>query len=225
MLDAGRVQNSPSFVFVVLLLLKKMSEPRPQVIVIAGPNGAGKSTVAPFLLRDRFGVMNYVNADTIASGLSAFAPENFALEAGRIMLKQLHDMAERRTDFAFESTLASRSYAPWLGKLRTQGYEFHLFFLWLQSPDIAVQRVKERVRMGGHHIPEEVIRRRYEKGRRNFFALYQSLAQTWMVYDNSSSNEMILIADGMVQNSPTIHRQDLWAKFCELKNENRNQHT
>jgi predicted ABC-type ATPase len=117
MLDAGRVQNSPSFVFVVLLMLK-MNQPRPQVIVIAGPNGAGKSTVAPFLLRYRFGVMNYVNADTVASGLSAFAPENFALEAGRIMLKQLHDMAARQINFAFESTLASRSYAPWLGRFQ-----------------------------------------------------------------------------------------------------------
>lgn len=105
-----------------------MSKPCPQVIIIAGPNGAGKSTVAPFLLRDRFGVMNYVNADTIASGLSAFAPENFALEAGRIMLKQLHDMAGKGIDFAFESTLASRSYARWLGRLCTQGYDFHLFF-------------------------------------------------------------------------------------------------
>lgn len=118
-----------------------MSKSSPQVIIIAGPNGAGKSTIAPFLLRDRFGVMNYVNADTIANGLSAFAPEKFAIEAGRIMLKQLREMAQRRTDFAFESTLASRSYAHWIRKLREQGYEFHLFFLWLQSPEVAVHRV------------------------------------------------------------------------------------
>jgi predicted ABC-type ATPase len=215
MLDAGRVQNSPSFVFVVLLLLKKMSEPRPQVIVIAGPNGAGKSTVAPFLLRDRFGVMNYVNADTIASGLSAFAPENFALEAGRIMLKQLHDMAARQINFAFESTLASRSYARWLSRLSRQGYEFHLFFLWLQNPEIAIQRVQERVRMGGHHIPEEVIRRRYRKGVYNFFDLYQSIADNWSVYDNSESGKPLLITEGKKKVMLNIYQPDLWTYFCE----------
>ncbi len=192
-----------------------MSESSPQVIIIAGPNGAGKSTVAPFLLRDRFGVMNYVNADTIANGLSAFAPEKFAIEAGRIMLRQIQEMAERRTDFAFESTLASRSYENWIRKLCEQGYEFHLFFLSLRSPEIALHRVQERVRMGGHNIAENVIRRRYEKGIRNFFDLYQPLAQTWMVYDNSSSSAMILVANGMTEKSSTIHHQDLWSKFCE----------
>jgi predicted ABC-type ATPase len=215
MLDAGRGNNSPSFVFTVLLTLKKMSEPRPQVIVIAGPNGAGKSTVAPFLLRDRFGVMNYVNADTIASGLSAFAPENFALEAGRIMLKQLREMAARQINFAFESTLASRSYARWLGRLSRQEYEFHLFFLWLQNPEIAIQRVQERVRMGGHHIPEEVIRRRYRKGVYNFFDLYQSIADNWSVYDNSESGKPLLIAEGKKKVMIDIYQPDLWTDFCE----------
>ena len=194
-----------------------MGEANPQIIIIAGPNGAGKSTVAPFLLRDRFGVMNYVNADTIANGLAAFAPEKFAVEAGRIMLKQLHELAERQADFAFESTLASRFHANWLRKLDQQGYIFHLFFLWLRSPEIAIQRVKERVRMGGHSIPEEVIRRRYTKGIKNFFDLYQPLAQTWAVYDNSSSNGMILLADGMKQLFLNIYETDLWTKFFELK--------
>jgi predicted ABC-type ATPase len=216
MLDAGRVQNSPSFVLVVLLSLKKMSQPRPQVIVIAGPNGAGKSTIAPFLLRDRFGLMNYVNADTIASGLSAFAPENFALEAGRIMLKQLHDMAGKGIDFAFESTLASRSYARWLRRLCVQGYDFHLFFMWLQSPEIAIQRVQERVRMGGHHIQEEVIRRRYRKGVYNFFDLYQSIADNWSVYDNSESGKPLLIAEGKKKVMIDIYQSDLWTNFCEV---------
>jgi predicted ABC-type ATPase len=200
-----------------------MSEENPQVIIIAGPNGAGKSTVAPFLLRDRFGVMNYVNADTIANGLSAFAPENFAIEAGRIMLRQLRELAERRSDFAFESTLASRSYAGWLSRLCAQGYDFHLFFLWLQNPEIAVQRVQGRVRLGGHTIAEEVIRRRYRKGAKNFFELYQPLARTWMVYDNSSASEMVLIADGMMHNAPLIHQHDLWSRFRETKDGNESQ--
>jgi predicted ABC-type ATPase len=192
-----------------------MSAHRPQVIIIAGPNGAGKSTIAPFLLRDRFGVMNYVNADTIASGLSAFAPEKFALEARRIMLKQLREMAERQIDFAFESTLASRSYAPWLSRLSGQGYNVHLFFLWLQNPEIAIQRVKERIRMGGHHIPEEVIRRRYRKGAHNFFALYQTIADNWSMYDNSESGKSFLIAEGKKKVTIDIYQSDLWTDFCE----------
>lgn len=196
--------------------MSTLSEPNPSVIVIAGPNGAGKSTIAPFLLRDRFGVMNYVNADTLASGLSAFAPEKFAVEAGRIMLRQIHELAARREDFAFETTLATRSYAKLLRDLIGSGYTFHLFYLWLQSPEIAVERVKERVRLGGHNIPEEIIRRRYAKGAKNFFALYQPLARNWAVYDNSSG-EMELIADGIGQSSLLIQQSDLWLAFEKLE--------
>ncbi|MDQ3685841.1 MAG: zeta toxin family protein [Acidobacteriota bacterium] len=188
---------------------------RPQVVIIAGPNGAGKSTLAPFLLRDTFGMMEYVNADTIAQGLSAFSPESVAFEAGRIMLRRLHDLADERMSFAFESTLASRSYAAWLKELRQREYDFHLMFLWLRSPDLAVQRVRERVRAGGHDITEEVIRRRYSKGVRNFFILYQSLANTWVIYDNSESGKPFLIARGGRDLTPTIFSQDVWKSFCE----------
>ena len=130
-----------------------MDESAPQVIVIAGPNGAGKSTLAPFLLRDAFGPMQFVNADAIALGLSAFRPETAAFEAGRAMLKRLHDLTRQQESFAFESTLAGRAYAQWLESLRGQGYGFHLIFLSLCSPDLAVQRVRERVRAGGHDVP------------------------------------------------------------------------
>jgi predicted ABC-type ATPase len=98
-----------------------MGEERPKVIVIAGPNGAGKSTLAPALLRDTFGVLTYVNADTIAQGLSAFRPEGAAVEAGRVMLRRLRTLAEQGETFAFESTLAGRAYAPWLAELRAGG--------------------------------------------------------------------------------------------------------
>ncbi|HKP87374.1 MAG TPA: zeta toxin family protein [Blastocatellia bacterium] len=194
-----------------------MADPTPKVIVIAGPNGAGKSTLAPFLLRDTLGLMEYVNADTVALGLSAFQPETVAFEAGRIMLKRLHDLAKRRASFAFETTLASRSYAPWINSIRQQGYSFHLLFLWLRSPEIAIQRVKERARMGGHNIPEDIIRRRYNRGIRNFFEFYQSLANTWVVYDNSESGEPIAIARGIEGAAPDISESDLWLKFCEAK--------
>jgi len=121
-----------------------MCEQSPKIIIIAGPNGAGKSTLAPFLLRDTLGLMQYVNADSIALGLSAFQPEKIAFEAGRIMLKRLHDLARQRASFAFESTLASRSYARWVAGLRHQGYDFQLLFLWLRSHHLAVQRVRAR---------------------------------------------------------------------------------
>jgi predicted ABC-type ATPase len=191
------------------------SEPNPQVIVIAGPNGAGKTTLAPSLLRDRLGLLEYVNADTIAQGLSAFQPEQVAIEAGRITLQRLRNLAEKRVSFAFESTLAGRSYAVWLDRLRQQGYQFDLLFVWLSSPEIAIQRVAERVRDGGHSIPEEVIRRRYQSGLRNFFSLYQPIADNWVVYDNSGSGVPPLIAKGKRKTERVIFDQALWRAFCE----------
>lgn len=193
-----------------------MSEPKPKVIIIAGPNGAGKSTLAPLLLRDRFNLADYVNADTLALGLSAFHPEKVAMQAGRVMLKRLRELASHRESFAFESTLASRSYAPWISELQGQGYTFHLLFLWVRSPDISIERVRERVRMGGHDVPAETIRRRYHRGLRNFLDLYQGLADTWVVYDNSFIGDPIFVAEG-VAGTIKIRQRDLWLEFCKAK--------
>jgi predicted ABC-type ATPase len=198
-----------------------MSNVDPHVIIIAGPNGAGKSTLAPFLLRDTFGLLEYVNADTIAIGLSAFNPEGVAFEAGRAMLNRLHDLAERRRSFAFESTLASRSYVPWISKLRRQGYHFHLMYLWLPIVELAVERVAERVRIGGHDVPEHIIRRRYHRGTRNFFKLYQPLADTWVVYDNSGSGNPLLVAAGSHNGSPLIFQPTIWKELYEAQREDR----
>src|ERR1043165_27453 len=192
-----------------------MSDENPQVIIIAGPNGAGKSTLAPFLLRDRYSLLEYVNADTIALGLSAFNSESVVFEAGRVMLRRLHDLAKQRQRFAFESTLASRSYAPWLIKLRQQGYDFHLLFLWLRNADLAVERVRERVKMGGHNVSEEIIRQRYLKGIRNFFELYQPLADTWVMYDNSVSDNPLLVAAGGRGTGMDILKSDAWQEICK----------
>jgi predicted ABC-type ATPase len=187
-----------------------------QVIVIAGPNGAGKTTLAPFLLRDKLGVLEYVNADPIAQGLSGFDPASVAVTAGRVMLSRLHDLAEQRKTFAFESTLAAKHYAGWIKKLRDHGYAFQLMFLWLRSADLAVQRVRERVHAGGHHVPEQVIRRRYAAGLTNFSKLYQPLANTWAIYDNSHLPSPIMIAQGGQGESETIIRDDLWKRFQEM---------
>jgi predicted ABC-type ATPase len=173
-----------------------MSIASPVVVILAGPNGAGKSTSAPALLRDSLGLGEFVNADVIAQGLSAFDPERAALAAGRIMLARLRELARQRENFAFETTLASRSFAAWIAELKAGGYDFDLVFLWLPSPDVAVARVADRVRLGGHGVPEETIRRRYHSGLRNFFTLYRPLASTWRFYDNSQVTGPVVIASG-----------------------------
>ncbi len=159
-----------------------MSEKNPHVIVIAGPNGAGKSTTAPMLLKGTLGVTEFVNADVIAQGLSAFQPESAAFHAGRVMLERLHFLAKERVDFAFETTLASRSF-PLDCKTEAKRVYFPPGFPVAPNADFAVARVAERVRMGGHDVPEETIRRRYNKGIENFFRLYQPLTDTWRMYD------------------------------------------
>ena len=118
-----------------------MAGPNPLVIAIAGPNGAGKSTTAPSLLRDALRVSEFVNADAIAGGLSAFRPDSVAIPAGRVMLERMRQLAKARADFVFETTLASRSFAPWLARLKCGGYRVHILFLWLESADLAVNRV------------------------------------------------------------------------------------
>src|SRR5262245_18781620 len=153
----------------------------PLVMVIAGPNGAGKTTIAPSLLRDFFGVRDFVNADIIASGISGFDPDRAAMAAGRMMLGRLHELADQRQSFAFETTLASRHFAPWIAGLRREGYRFSLVFLWLPSAEEAIRRVELRVRAGGHDVPADTIRRRFGRGLVNFFDLYRGLADEWLL--------------------------------------------
>ncbi len=158
--------------------------PSPKVVVLAGPNGAGKTTAAERILRGPLRVTEFVNADVISRGLSDLSPQSAALEAGSMMLNRLRELAARRANFAFETTLASRSFAPRIRDLLANGYRFDLVFLWLPSPEAAIARVAERVRRGGHDVPQSTIRRRYWAGLRNFFELYQPLATTWQMIDN-----------------------------------------
>lgn len=168
------------------------------------------------LLRDELGLMEFVNADTISIGLSAFQPERTAIEAGRIMLRRLRELAEQKVSFAFETTLATRSYAPWLTDLRREGFKVNLLFVWLNSPELAIERVKQRVDAGGHDVPEETIRRRYRNGVRNFFALYQTLSDEWCVYDNSELVAPMLIAGGESRATHNIYERVRWESFCEV---------
>lgn len=158
----------------------------PCVCVLAGPNGAGKPTVARPLVRDRLGITTFVNADLIAQGLSGFDPGAAALAAGRLMLEQMRDLVAHRASFAFETTLAARSFAPWLRSVRASGYRVFLVFVWLPTPEFAIARVTERVRAGGHDVPPDTVRRRFARGLANFCAVYRPLADRWWCYDNSS---------------------------------------
>jgi predicted ABC-type ATPase len=150
-----------------------------------------------------------VNADFIARGLSAFDPESAAIAAGRVMLMRLRELAAQRISFAFETTLASRSFAPWLRQLRASGYDVQLIFLWLPSAEFAVERVADRVRAGGHDVPHETIRRRYHAGLRNFFALYEPLASAWRLYDGSSPVPK-LIAEGLEAEPRKVYDEGVW---------------
>ncbi|HMT09470.1 MAG TPA: zeta toxin family protein [Pyrinomonadaceae bacterium] len=181
----------------------------PDVVIIAGPNGAGKSTLAPHLLRDGLGIYEYVNADTIAQGLSAFAPESAAMEAGRVMLERLKGLAKEGRNFAFETTLATRFYSKWLRSIQQQGYNVHLVYLWLSSPELAIERVAARVRDGGHNIPMETIRRRYERGLDNFFKLYQPFVDSWEVLDVSEDSPKE-VAFGDKMNGWQTTNESIW---------------
>jgi predicted ABC-type ATPase len=191
------------------------NDPQPHVVVLAGPNGAGKSTAAPTLLRGQLGVTEFVNADTIARGLSAFSPDRAAMEAGRIMLARLRHLVSRWRNFAFETTLASRSFAPRIVEWKRVGYAFHLIFLWLPSVELAAARVRERVSLGGHDVPVETIRRRYQRGLTNFFALYQPLATTWRFYDNSGAQPRLLARGGQAKRS-WIADKAQWISIKEI---------
>jgi predicted ABC-type ATPase len=161
------------------------------------------------LLHGALAVDEFVNADVIASGLSAFDPESAAIAAGRVMLGRLHELAEQRVSFAFETTLASRTFAPWLRDLRASGYDVQLVFLWLPSADFAVERVAERVRAGGHNVPEETVRRRYRAGLRNFFSLYEPLLSAWKLYDNSRLKPA-LIAERLEAGALRVYDEAIW---------------
>jgi len=160
---------------------------QPTVYVLAGPNGAGKTTFATQFLPDFADCREFLNADLIAAGLAPFAPETQNLRAGRLLLERIAELTEKREDFGFETTLSGRGYARMFRKMRRDGYQIQLFFLWLPSADIAVSRVANRVRQGGHYIPEADIRRRYVAGQRNFFRLYRPVVDVWSLFDASQS--------------------------------------
>lgn len=175
----------------------------PEIFVVGGPNGAGKSTIASAILPEGFQVERFVNADLIAQSLGPYSSESAAFRAGRMMLQRIRGLYSRRERFGFESTLASRTFAPFLRDAQESGYLVHIAYLWLSSVELALDRIHVRVLRGGHDVPEETVRRRYYRSVTNFFDLYQPLANTWLLCDNSRS-ELVEVARGRMETAPTI---------------------
>lgn len=154
--------------------------------IIAGCNGAGKTTASYTVLPEMLGCREFVNADEIARGLSPFNPEGAAIQAGRLMIERVLQLMKEGQDFAFETTLATRSYIKLIKKAQSVGYFVTLLFFSLPTPEQAVQRVARRVSLGGHNIPQDVIYRRFESGLKNLFQLYMPVVDFWSLYDNNS---------------------------------------
>ena len=157
----------------------------PNLYVIAGCNGAGKTTASYAVLPEMLECKEFVNADEIAKGLSPFNPGSVAIEAGRLMLRRIHELIDHGVDFAFETTLATRSYASLIRTAQSKGYYVSLVYFWLNSPELAVGRVQMRVEAGGHNIDQKVVRRRYRSGIKNLFDIYIPVCDYWILLDNS----------------------------------------
>ncbi len=162
------------------------------VYIIAGSNGSGKTTFARSFLPDYINCPNFVNADLIALGLAPFDPRAAAIKAGKLVLQQIHEYEAKNADFAFETTLSGKAYATLIMELKKKGYGVHLFFLWIPSPELAIARIKDRVVEGGHNVPADDVRRRFIRGIRNFFNLYEPLVDSWMLFDNSRAKPVLI---------------------------------
>ena len=155
------------------------------VYIIAGPNGSGKTTFAKKFLPGYAKCPNFVNADFIAQGLSPFSPRQAAIKAGRILVKEIHSLAAKNVDFAFETTLSGKSYVSFLSELKKNSYSINIFFLWINTVELALNRIKDRVASGGHDVAAVDVRRRFHRGIYNFFRYYKPLADTWLLFNNA----------------------------------------
>ena len=155
--------------------------PEKRIIIIAGPNGAGKTTLAMELLPSEASIPTFINADLIAAGLDPLQPERAAFRAGRMMLEMIDACVRRGENFAFETTPSGRGYARMIPRWQERGYRVTLVYLRVSSPERAIARVQQRVQEGGHHVPEDVIRRRFHAGWHNFEHIYRDLVDEWEV--------------------------------------------
>jgi len=194
----------------IVLMMSKL----PKLYIIAGCNGAGKTTASFTILPEVLGCKEFINADEIAKGLSPFQPESVAVQAGRIMLARMDELLQKGETFAFETTLATKSYKQKIEWAQANGYEVTLLFFWLDSPNMAKKRVAQRVAEGGHSIPSETIERRYYNGIANLFAIYIDMVDICYIFDNSEGRKE-LIAQKERHKGIIIYNND---KFNLMKN-------
>jgi predicted ABC-type ATPase len=177
------------------------------IYIIAGCNGAGKTTASYNILPIVLNCKEFVNADEIAKGLSPFQPESVSFESGRIMLNRIEDLMQKEVDFAFETTLATKSFVQTVHKAQLLGYTVNLLYFWLNSIELAKKRVALRVSEGGHHISDEVIERRYIRGIKNLFELYLPICNNIMLYDNSNKSPILIFRKKLNQKIEIIDNQ------------------
>ena len=180
--------------------------------IISGCNGAGKTTASYTVLPEILKVEEFVNADEIARGLSPFNPDSMAIEAGRLMLKRIDELLLVGKNFAIETTLATRSYAKLVERAHRQGYVVHLVYFWLNSPQLAKERVSSRVSQGGHNIPPDVIQRRYDLGIRNLLEIFIPIVDGWLIVDNSELTQAI-VAEGGMNVQTIVYNETLFSKI------------
>ncbi len=186
----------------------KMSKSK-QLYIFCGCNGAGKTTASFTVLPEVLNCKEFVNADEIAKGLSPFNPEKVAIDAGKLMLMRMEELLASGVSFAFETTLATKGYKRFIKRAQDAGYRVSLIYFWLNSTELAIQRVAKRVMEGGHNIPEEVIRRRYVSGITNLFEIYMDCVDYWMLADNSQAPRVI-VAEGGRNIKTEIHDLELY---------------
>lgn len=182
-----------------------------KLYIIAGCNGAGKTTASYTILPEILDCKEFVNADEIAKGISPFQPEKVGIEAGRLMLKRIKKLLESGESFAFETTLSTRSYAKFIDRAKQLDYQVTCLFFLLDSEELAISRVETRVKEGGHHIPTDVIRRRYKGGLKNFFNLFLAKVDNWLLVNNSGDNYEI-IAEGALSEE-TVNNIEEWEEL------------
>lgn len=184
-----------------------------RLYIIAGPNGAGKTTASFTILPEILGCEEFVNADEIARGLSPFNPNSANFQAGRLMLEKIKANIKNRNSFAFETTLATKSYRNYITQAKGNGYFVSLLFFWLKSDELAVKRVATRVSEGGHDIPENIILRRYRNGLKNFFSIYSKLVDSWIFIDNSGFPYELIAERKNPQSAINIHNSKVWGNL------------
>ncbi len=182
----------------------------PEIYVFGGCNGSGKTTLAIKILSSLNNQLEFINADIIAAEINPNNVNAVAIQASRLMLERLNTLLRQGKDFAFETTLAARTFAKFLRKCKAQGYRINLIYVCLESAELAVNRVAKRVASGGHNIPEDIIRRRYERGKKNFVELYLPIADRFQVYDNSGNNNNLIAYRSDLNQKIIIIKLDIW---------------